>query len=442
MYAEYVASQIKPISVSGWYLLCLNKGLNFKCGCGGRVGNLHIGIAGCGPAGLSAALFLNRQGHRVTLVDQLEAPAPVGSGFMLQATGLAVLAELGLGSPIRALGVEIERLHGRAVPSQRTVLDVRFDNLGPGMRGLAVHRAALFDVLFQAVQRAGIEVVTGSCVTSYSCGSDQRPSLQTRSGASIGPFDFVIDALGAGSPLRTQMWPKKRVEALPFGALWTSLEVKAGASLNGFAAHTLEQVYRRADRMAGVMPIGKISKETAPYTAFFWSMKQADVATWEKEGLACWKDEVIGLWPETAELLSQIENHTQMTFAQYGHHTLSQPYRGRVVSIGDAAHATSPQLGQGVNMALLDAYALSEAVAATRDPGEAVVMYAKARRYHVRIYQTLSRAFTPVYQSDSTVLPFLRDWLFAPVAGLPLVPKLIARVVSGTLLPPSIDVRK
>ena len=55
-----------------------------------------IAIAGCGPAGLAAALLLHRQGHRVTLFERFEEPRPIGSGLMIQPSGLAVLDALGL----------------------------------------------------------------------------------------------------------------------------------------------------------------------------------------------------------------------------------------------------------------------------------------------------------------------------------------------------------
>jgi len=54
-----------------------------------------IAVAGCGPAGLATALLLHRDGYRVTLFERFEAPGPVGSGLMIQPTGLAVLRQLG-----------------------------------------------------------------------------------------------------------------------------------------------------------------------------------------------------------------------------------------------------------------------------------------------------------------------------------------------------------
>lgn len=400
----------------------------------------HIGIAGCGPAGLSIALFLHGQGHRVTLVDQLDEPQPIGSGLVLQPTGVAVLASLGLDREIRALGVQIERMLGHAQPSGRCVLDVRYDWARPGRHGLAVHRAALFNVLFEAVAGAGIEVETGATVIGVQEGPDQCPTLETAAGRSVGPFDLVIDALGSRSAIRQQVWPQHQMRELPFGALWASLETNGGSSVSGFSLSSLEQVYSRSSKMVGVLPIGQVTSSSSTYTAFFWSLKQQAFEAWQADGLDAWKEQVLTLWPETEGLLSLITNADDLTFARYGHHTLMTPHKNRVVSIGDAAHATSPQLGQGVNMALLDAHALGRAFAGAVDAEQAFKLYARARRFHLRFYQAASHIFTPVYQSDSRVLPWLRDRFFVPATKLPFVPTLLGHTVGGTLVPPGLEV--
>lgn len=391
---------------------------------------LHIAIAGAGPAGLAAALRLKRDGHRMTVFERFTEPKPLGSGLILQPTGLSVLDDLGLFGEIQALGSRIDRLHGTDAMTGRTVLDVRYDARPGGRFGVAVHRAALFGVLYRATQREGIEIVTGAELDAVELGEQTR--LVDAKGRGLGSFDLVIDATGARSKLRRSAGFTTETKPLAYGAFWASLDWRGA----GFDAHALTQRYRRASVMIGVLPIGSAEADGRKMAAFFWSLKPADVERAQAEGLATWKARVGSLWPECSCYLDQIDDFEQLTLARYGHHTLPNPAARGFAVIGDAAHSTSPQLGQGANMALLDAAALAHALSHTSDLDAALAAYVRARRWHVRLFQALSYAFTPFYQSDSAVMPFLRDTLVATVAKLPPAPQLLASVVAGTLINP------
>ena len=104
---------------------------------------LSLAVAGAGIGGLAAASLLMRQGHRVTVFDQFEAAGPVGSGLMLQETGLVILAQLGLRERAEALGAPVTRLWGISSETGRAVLDVRYEALRAGLRGIGIQRAAL-----------------------------------------------------------------------------------------------------------------------------------------------------------------------------------------------------------------------------------------------------------------------------------------------------------
>jgi 2-polyprenyl-6-methoxyphenol hydroxylase-like FAD-dependent oxidoreductase len=85
--------------------------------------------------------------------------------------------------------------------------------------------------------------------------------------------------------------------------------------------------------------------------------------------------------------------------------------------MGDAAHGTSPQLGQGANLALIDAITLAHHLKQSADVDEALARYEGARRLHVAFYRHASRALTPAFQSDGRITPWLRD-TFLPYANL------------------------
>ncbi|MGE3872576.1 MAG: FAD-dependent oxidoreductase [Parvibaculaceae bacterium] len=388
---------------------------------------LDIAIAGCGPAGLAAALALTRSGHKVCLFDQFDEPRPVGSGLIMQPAGLAVLDWLGLGEGLRGLGAPIDRLFGREAHSGRVVLDVRYEALGGGRRGLAVHRSALFNVLFDKVTASGIAIETRVRVAAIDRTAERRPALIASDGRRFGPFDLVIDALGSRSPLIGEAAAPASRRDLAYGALWTTLPWIAGA----FDERALEQRYEKASVMIGVLPVGRRFGGDSAQATFFWSLKSRDYPRWKADGLASWRDQVLRLWPQTEALVAQINDPGQLVLASYGHHTLPLPFGERIAFIGDSAHSTSPQLGQGANMALLDVKALALAAERSATHEEMLLLYARQRRFHVRLYQLMSAVFTPFYQSDSRLLPLLRDWLAAPASRVPPVARGLARIVSG-----------
>ena len=389
---------------------------------------LEIAVAGCGPAGLAAALLLHRDGHRVTLFERFERPRPIGSGLMMQPTGMAVLQALGLADGLRARSSAVERLFGACAPSSRVVLDVRYRALGSEAAcGYGVHRAALFELLHEAVLAEGIAIQTGSeVVGSEAAGAGRR--LQFRDGASPGAFDLVVDALGHASTLAE---PCGR--ALPYGALWASLDWPAASGLDPAA---LEQRYRRASVMVGVLPIGLAPGRPAPQAAFFWSLRADRLEAWRQAGLDAWKGDVLEVWPAVRPLLDQIEDPGQLTFARYTHRMLKAPTGPALAHIGDAWRSSSPQLGQGANMALLDAYALVLALREASDVQGALAGFVWRRGKHAALYHLLSAMFTPVYQSDSLVLPMIRDLVMGPISKLWPATVIQAAMVSGLVASP------
>ncbi|MEO1167193.1 MAG: NAD(P)/FAD-dependent oxidoreductase [Pseudomonadota bacterium] len=381
-----------------------------------------IGIAGCGPGGLAAALFLHRLGHRVTLFERFEEPQPVGSGLLVQPSGLTVLDALGLDAPIRERGARIDFLKGVSVPSGKRALDVRYGALRGDACAYGVHRALLFDTLYDAVRTKGIAIETGRTVAAM----DIDPGggrFGFADGTISAKFDCLIDALGARTPLAPPSG-----HDLAYGALWATLDWPADA---GFLGDALDQRYRRADEMVGVMPIGVNPATGTDGAAFFWSVRSDQVEALHDRGVDAWRDAVLALWPETAPLLDHIADTRDMVFAHYAHRTVSRPVAARFAHLGDAWHSTSPQLGQGANMALLDAAGLASAFQRHGDIADALAHYAWLRANHIQIYQALSRIFTPLYQAGDDIRPFVRDQLVHWFAGLWPARSLVAAIVSG-----------
>ena len=75
-----------------------------------KVVNMRVGVVGLGTAGAAASLFLKRAGHDVRVFERFASPRPVGSGILLQMTGMAVLQNLGILDGVLDRGAIIDRL--------------------------------------------------------------------------------------------------------------------------------------------------------------------------------------------------------------------------------------------------------------------------------------------------------------------------------------------
>jgi hypothetical protein len=138
--------------------------------------------------------------------------------------------------------------------------------------------------------------------------------------------------------------------------------------------------------------------ETRQYAAF-WSIRSDRVAALRARGLAAWRAEALALNPCAAPIVEQIADLNQLAFTQYRDVRMRRWHGERIVFLGDAAHATSPQLGQGANLALWDAMCLADAMAAGHgDVTAALAAYTAARRRHLDYYQLATRALTPFVQ--------------------------------------------
>lgn len=242
-----------------------------------------------------------------------------------------------------------------------------------------------------------------------------------------GPYDLVIAADGAASSLRAQVQGTSLDREYPWGALWCLLP-------RGDWPHVdeLRQRYVAARKMIGLLPVGTRPGNDAPQLSFFWSLPRDRFAQWERDGMARWLDEIATLWPQAHERLAGVTEPGQLARAGYRDAVLSRWHRGRLVLVGDAAHAMSPQLGQGVNMALMDALALRDALRAHADADVALRAYQVQRRAHVAIYQYWSRWLTPLFQSERDGLARARDVLFQPMGRVPGGRGHMLRVLSGT----------
>jgi 2-polyprenyl-6-methoxyphenol hydroxylase-like FAD-dependent oxidoreductase len=388
----------------------------------------RIAVVGSGTAGAACALFLARAGHEVTVFERVAEPAPVGAGIMMQPSGLLVLERLGLARPVLERGARVDRLVCQTAEG-RPLLDLRYAALSEGLYGVGLHRGVLFETLHAALRASTARLRCGVSIDRVTSAPRGRVALADDAGARHGPFDLVAICDGARSRVRdTLPTLAKTVRQFPWGALWL-----IGRDSERRHRGCLKQVVRGARRMVGILPTGLGPADGGvPLVSLFFSLRADRVDEMRARGAEAWKAEVRELTPDAEDLIDPIRDLEQLTFASYYDVTMPRWHDHGVAVLGDAAHATSPQLGQGCNLALCDAAALADSLAAEPDLTSALARYTSARRAHLAFYQLATRWLTPFFQSDLDALGLVRDALMAPASRISFVGREMVRTMAGT----------
>ena len=384
---------------------------------------MKVAVIGAGPAGLLCAWKLAEQNHEIFIFEKKTNLGAQGSGVVIQPVGLQVLDELGILDEIEPLGQRLNHLRGYTDSTHRKQIIAATYSLllGRFNYSLGINRLALWTVLFNRVKALNVTMTTGVCITNTTSCSDSKADkiiISDVKDKEHGLFDLVIDSSGANSELRKYAKKTSCVEQLQYGSLYANLKLPENSAYNIDAL----TVYSGSDNQGvGIMPTGFCEAGKIKTVSMFFNLNLKDsshinkvkgIQDWSNESFLAWKESITQKWPTIEHLMDQLTDSNQLYLAKFTHCTLAEPYGKRIVFIGDAAHCSSPQLGQGINMSLIDANILTQSFNTYNDIDEAIQSYAKTRKYHVKFYQTLAKWIAPFYQSDFQYAIEIRNQLF------------------------------
>ncbi|MFB0610686.1 FAD-dependent oxidoreductase [Aurantiacibacter poecillastricola] len=328
--------------------------------------NLEILIVGGGIGGLTAAIALRRDGHRVTVIEKDPEWAVYGVGIIQQGNVLRAMKELDLLDDYMdaAVGFDFVAVHA---PDGTQVAKVPSPRLVEGYpANVGIGRPALHKVLGDRTIAAGADVRLG--VTAETIEDDGEGVTVRFSDGSGGRYDIVIGADGVYSDTRQKVMPGAEEPEYTGQAVWR-YNLPRPSDLD--ALH----VYNGPTGV-GLVPISDelmYMYVTTPEPGNPW---------YDEDGLAqVMRGKLAATAQPIRELAENITDDQGVVYRPLEAMMLTGAWhKGRAVLLGDAVHATTPHLGQGAGMAIEDSIVLAEELAKA-DSFEAAFNAYRERRF-------------------------------------------------------------
>ncbi len=322
----------------------------------------HAIVVGGGIGGLAAAVALHRRGWRVTVLERATELGEVGAGLTLMANALRALDALGLGPAVRSRGTP-DTPGGLRTSSGRWLSRVDAADMTRllGTTALGIHRAELHRVLCEALPPGALRTASEVVDVDPDAGAvDVRGSTPLRA-------DLVVGADGLRSVLRARLWPGTPPPAYAGTTAWRAVTAEPGPVPTAISWGPGAEF--------GMVPLGG-------GRLYWFAALLAPPGGRADDELATVREH-FGDWHEPIPALLAATPPEAVIRTDLYHLATPLPsyVRGRVALLGDAAHAMTPNLGQGAGQAIEDAVVLGAACAATPDDvPAALAAYDRLRR--------------------------------------------------------------
>jgi FAD-dependent urate hydroxylase len=326
----------------------------------------RILIVGGGIAGLALARALGRQGLVSEIIERTSSWPTSGTGLYLPGNGVRALGALGLADQVLARAVCMS--HQRILDhTGRQVGEIELATLwSPVGPCVGITRGDLHRILLEGA--SGVPMRLGTTLTTLS--QEHDAVRVVFSDGSSGAYDLVVGADGIHSSIRKLVFGGTQPRQL--GQVSWRFLVDRRDAIETWTAML------GARRAFLAMPVG--SNRLYCY---------ADCLTFAKDDptdrdLARLRALFADFAEPVASILSGLESFESIHFSCIEEVVADPCVHGRVVLIGDAAHAMSPNMAEGASMALEDALVLSHMLATRGSLAEALSAFEERRRTRVR----------------------------------------------------------
>lgn len=357
-------------------------------------------ILGAGIAGLSAAIALKKAGHEFVIFESAPELQPVGAGLALAANAIRSFHQLHVAEDViqagrKLSGMDILDEKGKIITTTNTQRLAEKYGLG----NYAIHRAALQEIL---LRHTGPEhVILNKKATHV---EQQGDKVQVYfSDKTVEEGDFLIAAEGIHSPVRQQLAPRSQPRYAGY-TCW-----RAVTSYPADPGMQASETWGTKGRF-GIVPL----VDDKVYWFACVSAKPNDpvLRAWNVKDLA----ENFKAYHAPIE---PILNHTSDEQLLHNDICDIKPIRRyayeKILLVGDAAHATTPNMGQGACQAIEDAACLAHLLAAGHDLAYAFVTLEKLRMKRTHWIINRSRSAGKLAQMTNPLVSRIRNQLLRTI---------------------------
>ncbi|MBK7869997.1 MAG: FAD-dependent monooxygenase [Saprospiraceae bacterium] len=355
-------------------------------------------IIGGGIAGLTVAIALKKIGIHAQVFESAATIKPVGAGLMLAANAIKAYQKLGIADKIIA--------RGRLLPSfsildqrGRTITTANTESIGKkyGLHNFAIHRAELHEALLEELDPT--QIILNKKVTGFNHLNDNKINIHFAD-SSNHSTEILIVADGIRSTVRQQLLPNSKIRYAGY-TCWRAVIDNPDLPLHGAS-----ETWGKNGRF-GIVPL-------ADDKIYWFAVINAPQNNSTHRDYKA-KD-MLRIFEHFHQPIPAILEHTKDSDLIWNDIIDLKPIQqyafGNIVLIGDAAHATTPNMGQGACQAIEDAVILADELAKHDQPANAFVAFEKRRMPRTHFIVNTSWNLGKIAQCNNPVLIPLRNALF------------------------------